>query len=92
MVHGEHNKSRNSGGFALIIMGALMLIIGPQEAIVPKSLSVIVWVGGIIIGSIASWGPTININAPKIISANPPLFLLLLCSPCTMIRCTLKVF
>ena len=47
MVHGEHNKSRNSGGFALIIMGALMLIIGPQEAIVPKSLSVIVWVGGI---------------------------------------------
>ena len=52
MVHGEHNKSRNSGGFALIIMGALMLIIGPQEAIVPKSLSVIVWVGGIAIGGI----------------------------------------
>ena len=52
MVHGEHNKSRNSGGFALIILGALMLIIGPQEEIVPKSLSVIVWVGGIIIGSI----------------------------------------
>ena len=52
MVHGEHNKSRNSGGFALIIMGALMLIIGPQEAIVPKSLSVIVWVGGIGIGGI----------------------------------------
>ena len=52
MVHGEHNKSRNSGGFALIILGALMLIIGPQEAIVPKSWSVIVWVGGIIIGCI----------------------------------------
>ena len=52
MVHGEHNKSRNSGGFALIIMGALMLIVGPQEAIVPKSLSVIVWVGGIAIGGI----------------------------------------
>ena len=48
MVHGEHNKSRNSGGFALIILGALMLIVGPQEAIVPKSMSVIVWVGGII--------------------------------------------
>ena len=47
MVHGEHNKSRNSGGFALIILGALMLIVGPQEAIVPKSLSVIVWIGGI---------------------------------------------
>ena len=52
MVHGEHNKSRNSGGFALIILGALMLIIGPQEAIVPKSLSVIVWIGGISIGGI----------------------------------------
>jgi hypothetical protein len=28
------------------------LIVGPQEAIVPKSLSVIVWIGGIAIGSI----------------------------------------
>jgi hypothetical protein len=52
MVHGEHNKSRNNGGFALIILGALLLIIGPQEAIIPKGLSVIVWIGGIVIGSI----------------------------------------
>jgi len=52
MVHGEHNKSRNSGGFALIILGALLLIIGPQEVIVPSSLSVITWIGGIIIGGI----------------------------------------
>ena len=52
MVHGNHNKSRNNGSFALIILGALMLIVGPQEAIVPKSLSVIVWGGGIIIGGI----------------------------------------
>ena len=52
MVHGEHNKSKNSGGFALIILGALLLIIGPQEAIVPASFSVIAWVGGIIIGGI----------------------------------------
>ena len=52
MVHGEYNKSKNSGGFALIILGALMLIVGPQEAIVPKSLSVIVWVGGMAIGGI----------------------------------------
>lgn len=29
-----------------------MLIVGPQEAIVPKSMSVIVWVGGIVIGGI----------------------------------------
>jgi hypothetical protein len=52
MVHADHNKSKNSGGFALIILGALMLIVGPQEAIIPKSMSVIVWIGGIIIGGI----------------------------------------
>jgi hypothetical protein len=45
MVHKDHNQSKKSGGFALIILGAL-------EAIVPKSLSIITWVGGIIIGSI----------------------------------------
>jgi len=28
------------------------LIVGPQEAIVPKSLSVIVWIGGMVIGGI----------------------------------------
>jgi hypothetical protein len=52
MVHGEHNKSRNSGGFALIILGALLIIIGPNPEIVPASLSIITWVGGIIIGGI----------------------------------------
>ena len=52
MVHGEYNKSKNSGGFALIILGALLLIITPNEAIFPASLSLIGWVGGIIIGSI----------------------------------------
>ena len=52
MVHGDHDKSKNSGGFALIILGALMLIVGPQEAIIPKSMSVKVWIGGIIIGGI----------------------------------------
>jgi len=52
MVHGDHNKSRNNGSFALIILGALMLIIGPREDIVPKNLTVIVWLAGIIIGSI----------------------------------------
>jgi membrane-bound ClpP family serine protease len=52
MVHGEHNKSKNSGGFALIILGALLLIIGPQEAIVPKSMGIFAWVGGLIIGGI----------------------------------------
>ena len=52
MVHSEHNKSKNSGGFALIILGALLLIIGPQEAIVPKSMSIATWVAGLIIGGL----------------------------------------
>ena len=52
MVHSEHNKSKNSGGFALIILGALLLIIGPQEAIVPKSLGMFAWIAGMIIGGI----------------------------------------
>ena len=52
MVHSEHNRSKKGGGFALIILGALLLIIGPQEAIVPKSMSIIAWVGGLIIGGI----------------------------------------
>ncbi len=52
MVHGEYNKSKNSGGFALIILGALLLIIAPNKDIFPASLSLIGWVGGIIIGSI----------------------------------------
>ena len=52
MVHSEHNKSKNSGGFALIILGALLLIIGPQEAIVAKSLGMFAWIAGLIIGGI----------------------------------------
>jgi ABC-type transport system involved in cytochrome bd biosynthesis fused ATPase/permease subunit len=30
MVHGEHNKSKNNGGFALIILGALLLFLAPN--------------------------------------------------------------
>lgn len=52
MAHSEHNKSKNSGGFVLIILGALLLIIGPQEEIVPKSMNVATWVAGILIGGL----------------------------------------
>ncbi|WP_148680062.1 hypothetical protein [Nitrosopumilus maritimus] len=52
MAHSEHNKSKRSGGFALIILGALLLIIGPQEAIVPKSMSIATWVAGLLIGGL----------------------------------------
>ena len=52
MVHAEHNRSKNSGGFALIILGALLLFLAPQEATISSGLNVIAWIGGIIIGSI----------------------------------------
>jgi len=52
MVHREHNRSKNSGGFALIIFGALLLFLAPQEATISAGLNTIAWVGGIIIGSI----------------------------------------
>jgi len=52
MVHGEHNKSKNSGGFALIIFGALLLYLAPQEATIEAGLGPISWIGGIAIGSI----------------------------------------
>ena len=52
MVHTEHNRSKKSGGFALIIFGALLLFLAPQEATISAGLNIIAWVGGIIIGSI----------------------------------------
>jgi hypothetical protein len=51
MVHREHNRSKNSSGFALIIFGALLLFLAPQEATISAGLNIIAWVGGIIIGS-----------------------------------------
>lgn len=52
MVHGEHNRSKNSGGFALIIFGALLLFLAPQEATTEAGLGPIAWIAGIAIGSI----------------------------------------
>jgi hypothetical protein len=52
MVHGEHNRSKNSGGFALIIMGALLLFLAPQETTIKMGLGPIAWIAGIGIGSI----------------------------------------
>ncbi len=52
MVHGEHNRSRNNGGFALIILGALLLIISPQIQSEMPNLALMGYIGGIIIGVI----------------------------------------
>jgi hypothetical protein len=52
MVHGEHNKSRNNGGFALIILGALLLFLAPNIYQDMRELGTMSLIGGIIIGSI----------------------------------------
>ncbi len=52
MVHGEHNRSRNNGGFALIILGALLLFLAPNIYPEMPQLGTISLIGGIIIGII----------------------------------------
>lgn len=52
MVHGEHNRSRNSGGFALIILGALLLFLAPNIYGDMRELGTMALVGGMIIGVI----------------------------------------
>jgi len=52
MVHGEHNKSRKSGGFALIILGALLLFLAPNIYPEMPELGTMSLFGGIIIGGI----------------------------------------
>ena len=52
MAHNQHNKSRNSGGFALIILGALLLFLAPNINPTNPELGFLSLVGGIIIGGI----------------------------------------
>jgi uncharacterized membrane protein len=52
MVHSQHNKSKNNGGFALIILGALLLFLAPNIYQDMRELGTMALIGGIIIGSI----------------------------------------
>ncbi|MCA9812219.1 MAG: hypothetical protein KC483_05085 [Nitrosarchaeum sp.] len=52
MAHSEHNRSKNSGGFALIIFGALLLFLAPNINPTYPELAQVSLVGGIAIGSI----------------------------------------
>ena len=52
MVHSEHNRSKNSGGFALIIFGALLLFLAPNIYPEMPELGTISLFGGILIGGI----------------------------------------
>ena len=52
MVHSEHNRSKNSGGFALIIFGALLLFLAPNIYPDMPELGTMSLFGGIFIGGI----------------------------------------
>ena len=52
MVHAEHNKTRNSGGFALIILGALLLFLAPNIYPEMPDLGTMSLFGGMVIGAI----------------------------------------
>ena len=52
MVHAEHNRSKNSGGFALIILGALLLFLAPNIYPEMPDLGTISLFGGMIIGGL----------------------------------------
>jgi len=52
MAHSEHNKSKNSGSFVLIIFGALLLYLAPNIYPETPMLGTISLFGGIGIGGI----------------------------------------
>ncbi len=52
MVHVDHNRPKNNGGFALIILGALMLFLAPNIYPEMQGLGTMSLFGGIIIGGI----------------------------------------
>lgn len=64
MAHSEHNKSKNSGGFALIILGAILLFLAPNINPTDPQLGVMALIGGIIIGGLGFYIRFIR-NRPK---------------------------
>lgn len=52
MAHSEHNRSKNSGGFALIILGALLLFLAPNIYPGMPELGTASLIGGIIVGAV----------------------------------------
>jgi hypothetical protein len=66
MAHSEHNKSRNSGGFALIIFGALLLFLAPNINSSNPGLGAISLIGGIVIGGIGFYIRFIRNRAKKV--------------------------
>ncbi len=52
MAHKDHNKPRKSGGFFLIIFGALLFILAPTYLIDSPELGIVSIVFGFVIGGL----------------------------------------
>ena len=66
MAHSEHNKTKNSGSFALIIFGALLLILAPTINPSSPVLGTIALIGGIVIGGIGFYLKFIRVRTKKV--------------------------
>jgi len=66
MAQSEHNKSRNSGSFVLIIFGALLLILAPTINPSSPVLGAIALIGGIVIGGIGFYLKFIRVRTKKV--------------------------
>ena len=66
MVHSEHNKSRNTGSFVLIIFGALLLFLAPNINPGNPVLGIIALIGGIVIGGIGFYLKFIRTRTKKV--------------------------
>jgi hypothetical protein len=66
MAHNEHNKARNNGGFALIILGALLLFLAPSINQSAPELGIASLIGGIIIGGIGFYLRFIRTRTKKV--------------------------
>ena len=66
MAHSEHNKTRNSGGFALIIFGALLLFLAPNINPSNPELGTIALIGGIVIGGLGFYLKFIRTRLKKV--------------------------
>lgn len=65
MAHSEHNRSRRSGGFALIILGALLLFLAPNIHPTVPELGITALVGGLAIGGIGFYLKFIRTRVKK---------------------------
>lgn len=51
-MHDEHNRPKKSGGFFLVIFGALLLIIAPTIYPQAASLGILAFIAGLIVGGL----------------------------------------